>query len=134
MAEGLGRFINSQVGQGLIHGWSWNDSLPSYSHLQFVDDTPLMGMARVNEALNFRRALDIYLKASGQCINDDKSSIFFFNTPQPIQNRIARILRFQIGSLPLLYLGVPLVLGSQYRAYWKGILDKFQSKVSHWTY
>ena len=33
MAEGLGRFIKSQVGQGLIHGWSWNDSLPSYSHL-----------------------------------------------------------------------------------------------------
>ena len=27
-----------------------------------------------------------------------------------------------------------MVLGSQYRAYWKGILDKFRSKVSHWTY
>ena len=81
MAEGLGRFIKSQVGQGLIQGWSWNDSLPSYSHLQFVDDTVLMGMARVSEAINFRRALDIYLKASGQSINDGKSSIFFFNTP-----------------------------------------------------
>ena len=66
MAEGLGRFINSQVGQGLIHGWRWNDSLPSYSHLQFVDDTALMGMARVSEAINFRRDLDIYLKASGK--------------------------------------------------------------------
>ena len=118
MAEGLGRFIKSQVGQGLIQGWSWQDSLPSYSHLQFVDDTALMGIARVSEAVNFRRTLDIYLKASGQCINDDKSSIYFFNTPQSIQNRIARILRFQIDSLPLLYLGVPLVLGSQYRVYW----------------
>ena len=112
MVEGVQRFINSQVGQGLIHGWSWNDSLPSYSHLQFMDDTALMGLARVSEAINFGRALDIYLKALGQCINDEKSSIFIFNTPQPIQNRIARILRFQIGSLPLLYLGVPLFLGS----------------------
>ena len=85
----------------------------------------LMGMARVCEVVHFRRTLDINLKASGQCINDEKSSIFFFNTPQPIQNRIARILRFQIGSLPLLYLGVPLVLGSHYRVYWQGILDKF---------
>ena len=90
-----------------------------------MDYTALMGLARVSEAINFRRALDIYLKALGQCINDDKSSIFFFNTPQPLQNRIAKILRFQIGSLPLLYLGVPLVLGSQYRTYWRGILDKF---------
>ena len=81
MVDSLGRFINSQVGQGLIHGWSWNDSLPSYSHLQFVDDTTLMGMARVSEAINFRRALELYLKALGQCINDEKSSIFFFNTP-----------------------------------------------------
>ena len=35
-----------------------------------------MGMARVNEAINFRRALEIYLKALGHSINDGKSSIF----------------------------------------------------------
>ena len=50
----------------------------------------LMGMAKVSEAINFRRALDIYLKALGQSINDE--------------------------------------------SYWWGILDKFQSKFSHWTY
>lgn len=94
----------------------------------------LMGLARINEAMNIRKALDVYLRASGQKINDDKSSIYFFNTPWPIQSRIARILRFQIGSLPLMYLGVPLSLGSQHRSYWQGILDKFWSKVSHWTY
>ena len=134
MAEGLGRFLKAQVQQGIIQGWSWSNNLPSYSHLQFVDDTGLMGMARISEAVNFRTALDIYLKASGQKINEDKSSIYFFNTPQIIQNRIARILRFQIGSLPLMYLGIPLSLGAQRRDYWQGILDKFRSKVSHWTY
>lgn len=65
MAEGLGRFIKSQVRQGRIHGWSWNNDLPPYCHLQFVDDTALMGLARISEAVNFRRTLDIYLKASG---------------------------------------------------------------------
>ena len=65
MAEGLGRFLKSQVRQGIIQAWSWNNNLPSYSHLKFVDDTGLMGMARISEALNFRQALDIYLKASG---------------------------------------------------------------------
>ena len=90
-----------------------------------MDDTGLMGMARISEALNFGQALDIYLKASRQRINEDKSSIYFFNAPHLIQNRIARIFRFQIGSLPLMYLGVPLVLGSQRRDYWQGILDKF---------
>lgn len=62
-----------------------------------MDDTSLMGRDIINEAVNFRRALDIYCKASGQKINEDKSSIYFFNTPHLIQNRIARILRFQTG-------------------------------------
>ena len=64
---------------GIIQGWSWNNNLPSYSHLKFVDDTRLMGMARISEALNFRQALDIYLKASRKCINEDNSSIYLFN-------------------------------------------------------
>ena len=80
-----------------------------------MDDTGLLGMARISEAVNFRKALDIYLKASGQKINEDKSSIYFFNTPQIIQNRIARILRFQIGSLPLMYLGFSLSLDAQWK-------------------
>ena len=99
-----------------------------------MDDTGLMGMARINEVVNIKKALDTYLKALGQRINDDKSSIYFFNTPRLIQNRIARILRVQISSLPLMYLGVPFSLGAHRRDYWQGILDKFRSKVSHWTY
>ena len=55
MAEGLGIFLKSQVRQGIIQGWSWNNNLPSYSHLQFLDDIGLMGMARISEA----QALDI---------------------------------------------------------------------------
>lgn len=37
-----------------------------------MDDTRLMGMARTSEAMNIRKDLDIYLKALGQRINDDK--------------------------------------------------------------
>lgn len=94
MADGLSRFLKAQVWQGLIQGQSWKNDLSLYSHLQFVDDTILMGMARISEAINIRKALDTYLKASSQRINYDKSSIYFFNTPQLIQNSIARILRF----------------------------------------
>ena len=112
MAEGLGRFIKFQVAQGIVQGWKWHKDSPAYTHLQFVDDTGLMALATINEARNFRWILDTYLKASGQQINEGKSSIYFFNTPQSIQLRIARILRFQVGALPLIYLGVPLALGN----------------------
>ncbi|XP_057832950.1 uncharacterized protein LOC131043736 [Cryptomeria japonica] len=65
MAEGLGRLIKSQVSQGGIQGWKWGHDIPPSSHLQFVDDTSLMGAARIQEAASFRRDLDIYVKASG---------------------------------------------------------------------
>lgn len=134
MAKGLGRFIKLQAKQGLVHGWKWNNNILVYTHLQFVDDTGLMGLATMNEARNSRMILDTYLKAFGQQINEGKSSIYFFNTAQPIQLKIARILRFQIGSLPLIYLWVPLALGTQLKEYWQGLLEKIWSKVSHWTH
>lgn len=98
-----------------------------------MDDTALMGMAIIREASNMRKVLDVYLAASGQSINEGKSSIFFFNTPNSNQRRIAHILRFQIGDLPLTYLGIPISIGRQSRDSWQAILENFCVKVTHWT-
>ena len=81
MAECLGSFIKYQAAHGIVQGWKWHNDIPAYTHLQFVDDTGLMGLATINEARNLRWILDTYLKASGQHINEGKSSIYFFNTP-----------------------------------------------------
>lgn len=99
-----------------------------------MDDIALMGMTNIREASNLHRVLDVYLVASGQLINEDESSIFFFNTSSLIQRRIAHILRFQIGALPLTYLGIPISIGRLPRASWQNILDKFHAKVNHWTH
>lgn len=40
---------------GLIQGWRWGGDLPPQSHLQFVDDTTLMGLATIREASNLCR-------------------------------------------------------------------------------
>ena len=88
----------------------------------------------MREASNLRRVLDVYLAASGQQINEEKSSIYFFNTPDLIQQRIARTLRFQIGSLPVKYLGIPISVSKLPRESWQIMLDKFRGKVNHWTH
>ena len=64
MAEGLGIFIKFQVAQRIVQGWKRHNDIPAYTHLQFVDDTGLMGLATINEARNLRWILDTYLKAS----------------------------------------------------------------------
>lgn len=118
LAEVLGRLIKHNVGLGIIQGWRWGNDLHPQSHLQFVDDTALMGLAWIREANNLRMVLDVYLAASDQLINEDKSSILFFNNPETIQRRIALILRFQVGSLPLIYLGILVSPGNPPRDSW----------------
>lgn len=113
MAEGLGQSLKFRAFQDVLHGWQWGNGLPKFSHLQFVDDTSLMGMTHIQEAESFRQALDTYLVASGLKVNEQQSFIFFFNIPAAIQRWIATILRFQIGSLPFIYLGIPLAIGRQ---------------------
>ena len=66
--------------------------------------------------------------------NEHKSSIYFFNTPDSIQQRIVGILRFQIGSLPLTYLGIPIAVSRQPRLFWQNLITKLQDKVNHWTH
>lgn len=118
MAKGLGRFIKSKVWEGLIQGWKWRNSLPPQTHLQFVDDSTLMGVAKVAEAVAFLQTLDCYLAASGQIINESKSCIDLFNTPRLIKQCISRILRFQMGKLPFIYLGIPLDVCLPPRRFW----------------
>ena len=83
-----------------------------------MDDTSFMGQAHLQEASSFRYTLDVYLAASGKKANENISSIIFFNIPQAIQRRIATILRFQIGSLPFVYLGIPLTISRHPRFSW----------------
>jgi len=85
MDKGLGKLIKSHVSQNLIHVWQRGNGLPTLSHLQFVDDMTLVGRAQIQGVEAFQLTLDTYLAAFGQKINDQKSSIFFFNTPDPIQ-------------------------------------------------
>lgn len=47
---------------------------------------------------------------------------------------VANILRFQIGALPFTYLGISISIGRLPKGSWQNIIDKFRSKVNHWTH
>jgi hypothetical protein len=70
----------------------WKES-PA-SHQQFVDENMLMASPTLKESLTIKQVLHDFSEASGMCVNEEKSNIFFFNTPQPIQmspNRSPRV-------------------------------------------
>lgn len=104
------------------------------THQQFLDDTMLMGMASVREAKEIKKTLEAFKRASGLEVNKDKSQIFYFNTHPITRRNITRILEFGEGSLPLKYLGTPLLEGKATQKHWKELLDKMERKLNNWTH
>jgi hypothetical protein len=44
----------------------------------------LMATPTLKESLTIKQVLHDFSEASGMCVNEEKSNIFFFNTPQLI--------------------------------------------------
>ena len=92
-----------------------------------------MGHPLVQEAQSFKNSLDLFVKASGLVVNQNKSQVFFVNTPPTTQRNILRILGFSKGAFPSKYLGIPLGLGRMQKESWQELLDRMKQKISSWV-
>jgi exonuclease III len=94
----------------------------------------IMGSPTAKEALSLKDILQLFSDASGLECNKDKSQIFFFNTPLPIQLHISELLGFNRSSLPSKYLGIPLIDSAHKNSSWEHLLSTFAKKLSSWTF
>jgi hypothetical protein len=134
LAEGLSRSIHAAIDSKLLTGLSLHGISPPISHSQFVDDPLLMGSPTVREASSLLDIMQTFVDASGLECNKEKSQIFFFNTPPPVQCHISGLLGFNRSSLPPKYLGIPLINNAHQNSSWKHLLSSFSKKISSWTY
>ena len=56
---------------------------PKISHLLFADDSLLFCQASKKETQEVLEILKLYAEASGQCINMEKSSVYFNSNTSP---------------------------------------------------
>jgi hypothetical protein len=134
MAEGLSRFIKASLADKSLAGLSLHGMDPPISHNQFVDDTLMLSSPTIRESLHILNILQTFCTASGMDINKEKSQLFFFNTPLPVQLHITNILGFTRSSLPSKYLGIPLINKSLQNNSWEGLLSSMGKRLSSWTF
>ncbi|XP_071727989.1 uncharacterized protein [Rutidosis leptorrhynchoides] len=69
-------------------------------------------------------ALDEFKRCSGLVPSLRKSTVFFANVPSHLKNNILELMPFEEGSLPIIYLGVPLVSSQLYYHHCKILIDR----------
>ena len=132
-AEGLSSLIKAAVNSRNMEGIANYRGSPKLSHLFFVDDSLIFCKASLKECAFLQRVLEIYEKASGQQLNQAKSSLYFSrNTPKEIQEEIRRRFGAQVIKQHEKYLGLPSLVGKNKRGTFNDIKEKIGKKLAKW--
>jgi hypothetical protein len=104
--------------------------VPALSHILFADDILLFLRGNKRTLRAILRFMIEYGLNSGQYVNRSKSSVYLGKFASP--RRTFRTLGVNAGSLPFIYLGVPIFQGRPKRSYFQSIADKVKCKLSAW--
>jgi len=132
--EGLDNMHNIAKITGRIQGFEVSKvagNSVDYTHLQYADDTLFFCGAEEEQLLIIRLILVYFEAISGLHINWNKSHLYPINVV-PEMDHLSQIMGGAIGTLPSIYLGMPL--GAEYRSIdiWNPILEKCEKKLTRW--
>ena len=103
------------------------------NHLLFANDSLLLFKASTEGAVVVSNLLDTYCNASGQRVNNEKSSIFFsIGCPRVIRDGIKNTLQVHDEQLSDRYLGMPTDVGQAKNGTFKYLKDKVWEKIKGW--
>ena len=132
--EVLSRILKKTEEGGLLQGFHVglvNSIGIRISYLLFADDTILFCDDSREQLLSIRLVLTCFQVFTGLKVNVGKSEIVPIREVSNIHN-LANILQCRVGSLPMIYLGMPL--GTSYKTafIWNVILKRMEKKLSSW--
>ena len=101
------------------------------SHLLFVDDTIIFSEARKEHLTSLSWILAWFKAASGLRINLAKSELITVEEVEDIEE-MAVELGCRVGSLPTVYLGLPLGAHHKALSMWDGVEEKMRRRLALW--
>ncbi|GLT28935.1 hypothetical protein SLA2020_038370 [Shorea laevis] len=132
VAEGLHGLIESAKSKDLLQGVDIGSFGLNISHLQFADDTVIMGKADPGNVKAVKGILRWFELVSGLKINFNKSVLYSFNVSDEWGRMAAASLNCKSGSTPFTYLGMPIGNAMVRRKAWVPVIENFNKKLAVW--
>ncbi|GJV62602.1 uncharacterized protein Tco_1473430 [Tanacetum coccineum] len=101
-------------------------------NLCFADDLFLFARGHPSSVSVFMEALEEFKNVSGLVLSIPKSTTFFCNVPNAIKAAIISSMPFAEGTLPVRYLGVPLISSRLLYHDCKVLVEKLEDRVNDW--
>lgn len=112
--------------------YHWLTNEVSISHLIFADDVFLFSKGNASSVSALMEGIHTFSSASGLFPNQNKSHCFFGNVPSNVQQSILDITGFRVGSLPIKYLGLPLISTKLKNVDCIPLIQRICSKIDSW--
>lgn len=128
-AEGLTSLLN-YYGSFIDKGVRASVRSPWINHLLFADDCLIFISAKGDSADRLNEILNIYATCSGQCVNKEKSEVYFTpNTPTERRQQLKQRLSIFVEAFSDRYLGLPTTVGKITSGTFEHICDQSRSKL-----
>jgi hypothetical protein len=86
----------------------------------------------LEHARNIKLLLTLFEQMSGLKINFHKSELFCYGLAKEYDLHYSLIFGCGIGSMPFKYLGIPMTHRRLRNSDWKGVIDRFEKRLSTW--
>ena len=133
--NGFNVLMNAVVGAHLFTGYGvGNGDEVRLTHLQFADDTLIIGEKSWLNVCNMRSMLLLFEELSGLKVNFHKSMLTGVNIYASWLLEAAVLMNCRRGTIPFVYLGLPIEGDSRKLSFWKPVIDRIVSRLSSWNH
>jgi len=133
-AEGFNVIMHEAVEAHLFNGYliGHSDEV-SITHLQFADDTIIIGNKSWLNVRTMRAVLLLFEDVSGLKVNFNKSMLTGINISDSWLTEAALVMNCRRGNVPFTYLGLPIGGDPRKLSFWKPVVDCIVSRLSKWN-
>ena len=131
--EALSRLLNHRILQRSNFVYHWRCSKTKLSHLCFADDILLFCGNSLSSAMVLQQALLNFASWSGLKPNLSKSVLYIAGSDMDFKLSLCRVFNFQLGDLPVKYLGLPLITTKLSALDCKPLVDSMLARIKSWT-